>query len=97
MGSVHWIYDTNMCLCTHRPMELAKLMKKDKKICCYASLGRTMPQGMRNATVVFQSLMDLVLKGIPFKYVMVYIDDIFVSFLVHLSSICNNCRNYFNF
>ena len=35
-----------------------------------------MPQGMGNAPVVFQSLMDLVLKGIQFKYIMVYIDNI---------------------
>ncbi len=48
---------------------------------------KTMPQGMRNAPAVFQSLMDLVLRGIQFKYVMVYIDDICIfssSFEKHL-------------
>ena len=31
---------------------------------------------MRNVLVIFQSLIDSVLKGIQFKYVMVYIEDI---------------------
>ena len=48
---------------------------------------KTMPQGMRNAPAVFQSLMDLVFWGIQFKYVMVYIDDICIfsaTFKQHL-------------
>ena len=59
---------------------------------------RTMPQGMRNAPVVFQSLMDLVLKGIQFKYVMVYIDDIcifsssFEDHLAHLREVFTRLR-----
>jgi len=50
----------------------------------------TMPQGTRNSPVVFQSLMDRVLRGIQFKYVMVYIDDICIfssTFEEHLNHI----------
>jgi hypothetical protein len=36
---------------------------------------KTMPQGIRNAPMVFQSLMDRVFRGVNFKYVMCYIDD----------------------
>ena len=59
---------------------------------------KTMPQGMRNAPVVFQSLMDLVLRGIQFKYVMVYIDDIcifsssFEQHLAHLREVFSRLR-----
>ena len=59
---------------------------------------KTMPQGMRNSPVVFQSLMDLVLRGIQFKYVMVYIDDIcifsssFDQHLVHLREVFSRLR-----
>ena len=57
-----------------------------------------MPQGMRNAPVILQSLMDLVLKGIQFKYVMVYIDDIcifsstFEQHLQHLEEVFRRLR-----
>ena len=60
---------------------------------------KTMPQGMRNAPVVFQSLMDLVLRGIQFKYVMVYIDDIcifsntFEQHLAHLEEVFTRLRS----
>ena len=57
-----------------------------------------MPAGLRNAPAVFQSLMDLVLRGIQFKYVMVYIDDIciysrtFVEHLDHLTEVFSQIR-----
>ena len=39
---------------------------------------KTMPQGIKNAPMVFQSLMDKILQGIQYKYAMAYIDDICV-------------------
>ena len=54
---------------------------------------KTMPQGMRNSPAVFQSLMDRVLRGIQFKYAMVYIDDLcifsatFEEHLVHIEDV----------
>merc|ERR1711893_128274 len=60
---------------------------------------KTMPQDMRNAPVVFQSLMDLVLRGIQFKYETVYIDDIcifsntFEQHLAHLEEVFTRLRS----
>ena len=59
---------------------------------------KTMPQGFRNAPAVFQSLMDNLLRGIAFKYVMVYIDDLcifsptFEKHLEHLREVFSRIR-----
>ena len=59
---------------------------------------RTMPQGFRSAPAVFQSLMDTLLRGISFKYVMVYIDDIcifsptFEKHMDHLREVLSRIR-----
>ena len=60
---------------------------------------RTMPQGIRNAPMVFQSLMDKILRGVQYKYVMAYIDDIcvfsptFEKHLEHLADVFQRLRN----
>jgi len=60
---------------------------------------KTMPQGMRNSPAIFQNLMDKILRGIQFKYVMVYIDDIcifsatFEDHLKHIEEVLIRIRN----
>ena len=44
---------------------------------------KTMPQGLRNASSSFQSVMDIMLKGIQHQYILAYIDDLLV-FLVQI-------------
>jgi len=39
---------------------------------------RTLPQGLSNSPATFQNLMDLVLRGVQFRFVMSYIDDIII-------------------
>ena len=51
---------------------------------------KVMAQGLTNAPFCFQSLMDILLKGIQYKYVMAYIDDIIIfspDFDTHLMHI----------
>ena len=56
---------------------------------CY----KTMPQGLRNASSSFQSVMDIMLKGIQHHYILVYIDDLLVfspdfdTHVVHLRNL----------
>ena len=51
---------------------------------------RTLSQGLKNATAIFQYMMDTVLKGIQFEYVLSYVDDVIIysrTFEEHLSHI----------
>ena len=51
---------------------------------------KTMPQGIKNAPAVFQALMDTLLRGVQYKYVAAYIDDIIIyspTFEAHLKHI----------
>ena len=58
-----------------------------------------MPQGIRNAPATFQALMDTLLRGIQYKYVMAYMDDvilyspIFESHLTHIREVLGRLRN----
>jgi hypothetical protein len=59
---------------------------------------KVMPQGLKTASATFQALMDILLRGIQFKYVAAYIDDVicysstFEQHLVHLREILNRFR-----
>ena len=51
---------------------------------------KTMPQGIKNAPATFQALMDTLLRGVQYKYVAAYIDDIILfshTFNQHLTHI----------
>ena len=46
-----------------------------------------MPQGLKNAANSFQALMDVILRGIQYKYILGYIDDLIIfssTFELHL-------------
>ena len=59
---------------------------------------KTMAQGLRNSPSTFQNLMDIVLKGIQFKYVMSYIDDLIIfsstfdQHLLHIREVLTRVR-----
>ena len=60
---------------------------------------KTMPQGISGAPNSFQSLLDALLKGIQYKYVVAYIDDIccfsptFESHVNHIESVFQRLRS----
>ena len=59
---------------------------------------RRMPQGFRNSPAVFQSLLDLVLKGCQYVHALSYIDDViiysstFEQHLVHLEDVLSRLQ-----
>ena len=59
---------------------------------------KTMPQGLKTASATFQALMDILLRGIQFKYVCAYIDDVicysntFEQHLGHLREVLGRFR-----
>ena len=60
---------------------------------------KTMPQGIKNAPATFQALMDTLLRGVQYKYVAAYIDDIilfshtFEQHLAHIREVLERLRN----
>ena len=60
---------------------------------------KTMPQGIKNAPATFQALMDTLLRGVQYKYVAAYIDDIilfshtFEQHLTHIREVLERLRS----
>lgn len=51
---------------------------------------RSMPMGLTNSPATFQSMMELVLRGLPWQVCMVYLDDVLIyspTFEDHLDSL----------
>ena len=57
-----------------------------------------MPQGLKTAPATFQALMDTLLRGVQFKYVCAYIDDVicysstFEQHLEHVEDVLSRFR-----
>eukprot|EP01088_Endostelium_zonatum_P003701 TRINITY_DN1489_c0_g1_i1.p1 TRINITY_DN1489_c0_g1~~TRINITY_DN1489_c0_g1_i1.p1 ORF type:complete len:1387 (-),score=354.22 TRINITY_DN1489_c0_g1_i1:3213-7373(-) len=82
-----------------------KIDEKDRKYTAFATKRgkyqfRCLPQGFVNSSSIFQRTMNLILAGLGWEYLVVYVDDILVfskSFedhLLHLRNLFNKLREY---
>lgn len=61
---------------------------------------KRMPFGLSNVGSTFQKAMDMVFKGLMYKLVLVYLDDItlfsknFDEYLSHLKQVFERCKEY---
>ena len=61
---------------------------------------KVLPQGFANSSSIFQRTMNLILSGLGWEYILVYVDDILVfsktfdEHLVHLRSLFEKLREY---
>ena len=82
-----------------------KLDENDRKYTAFSTRRgkfqfRVLPQGFANSSSIFQRTMNLIMSGLGWEYILVYVDDILVfskSFedhLVHLTNLFNKLREY---